>query len=38
MIFRHRRTIDETWQKIAEATIAGKLGCSAKVFKFTLTF
>jgi len=31
MIFRHRRIIDETWKKIAEATVAGKLGCSAKV-------
>ena len=31
MIFRGRATIDETWQMIAEATVAGKLGCSAKV-------
>ena len=31
MIFRRRAMIDETWQKIAEATIAGKLGCSSKV-------
>jgi len=38
MIFRHRTTIDETWQNIAEATVAGKLGCSAKVFKFTFIF
>ena len=31
MIFRHRRIIDETWKMVAEATVAGKLGCSAKV-------
>ena len=31
MIFRRRAMIDETWQKIAEATVAGKLGCSSKV-------
>ena len=31
MIFRHRTMIDETWQMIAEATIAGKLGRSSKV-------
>ena len=32
MIFRHRRIIDEIWQKIAEATVAGKLGISSKVY------
>ncbi|XP_065913601.1 UPF0696 protein C11orf68 homolog [Dysidea avara] len=31
MIFKHRRIIDETWKRMAEATVAGKLGCSAKV-------
>ena len=31
MIFKQRSIVDETWQKIAEATVAGKLGCSAKV-------
>ena len=31
MIFRHRREIDEDWEKIAEATVAGKLGYSATV-------
>ena len=31
MIFRHRAMIDEAWQKIAEATVAGKLGCFSKV-------
>ena len=31
MIFRRRSMIDETWQMIAEATVAGRLGCSAKV-------
>jgi len=38
MIFRHRRVIDEAWKMIAEATVAGKLGCSAKVINFTLEF
>jgi len=31
MIFRRRSMIDETWKTIAEATVAGKLGCSSKV-------
>lgn len=31
MIFRRRSMIDETWKAIAEATVAGKLGCSSKV-------
>ena len=31
MIFRERSMIDDTWQMISEATIAGKLGCSSKV-------
>ena len=31
MIFKQRTIVDETWQKIAEATVAGKLGCTAKV-------
>ena len=31
MIFRRRSMIDETWQMIAEATVAGRLGCSSKV-------
>ena len=31
MIFKQRSIVDETWQKITEATVAGKLGCSAKV-------
>jgi len=31
MIFRRRAMIDETWEMIAEATLAGKLGCSSKV-------
>ena len=38
MLFRHRRVIDEAWKMIAEATVAGKLGCSAKVINFTLEF
>ena len=31
MIFRQRAMINETWEMIAEATVAGKLGCSSKV-------
>ena len=36
MIFRRRAMIDETWEMIAEATLAGKLGCSSKVANITL--
>ena len=37
MIFRHRTMIDETWQMIAEATVAGRLGCSSKVYNYAFT-
>ena len=31
MLFANRETVDDTWEEIARATVAGKLGCSAKV-------
>jgi len=31
MLYRHWRTVDETWEKIAKATAAGKLGIIATV-------
>ena len=34
MIFRRRSMIDETWEMIAEATVAGRLGCSSKVVTY----